>query len=83
MEALTTHHEAAFPEPWAVSDAPEDFTEKLIGQWLALKWLLPTIRQVENKSKSAATKSKQCHTRAECQRTSRSDDNGSVSQNWN
>ncbi len=30
LEALTNHNEAAFPEPWAVSDAPHDFTEKLI-----------------------------------------------------
>ena len=30
LDTLTTHHEAAFPEPWAVSDAPHDFTEKLI-----------------------------------------------------
>lgn len=31
LEALTNHNEAAFPKPWAVADAPEDFTEKLIG----------------------------------------------------
>jgi len=31
LEALTAHNESAFPEPWAVSDAPEDFVEKLIG----------------------------------------------------
>ena len=30
LEAFTYHNEAAFPEPWAVSDAPYDFTEKLI-----------------------------------------------------
>ncbi len=30
LEALTTHNEAVFPEPWKVSDAPHDFTEKLI-----------------------------------------------------
>lgn len=30
LEAFTAHNEAAFPEPWAVSDAPHDFTEKLI-----------------------------------------------------
>jgi transcriptional regulator len=27
---LTADHEAAFAEPWAVSDAPADFTDKLI-----------------------------------------------------
>jgi transcriptional regulator len=30
LENLTAHNEAAFSEPWAVSDAPHDFTEKLI-----------------------------------------------------
>jgi len=30
LEALTAHNEAAFSEPWAVSDAPAEFTEKLI-----------------------------------------------------
>jgi len=31
LQALTTKHEMAFPEPWAVSDAPSDFIEKLLG----------------------------------------------------
>lgn len=31
LEALTNHNEAAFAEPWAVSDAPQEFTQKLIG----------------------------------------------------
>lgn len=31
LEALTSHNETPFPEPWAVSDAPYEFTEKLIG----------------------------------------------------
>lgn len=26
LEAMTSHHELAFPEPWMVSDAPQDFT---------------------------------------------------------
>ena len=30
LDTLTDHHEAVFPEPWAVSDAPHDFTEKMI-----------------------------------------------------
>lgn len=30
LEALTAHNEASFSEPWAVSDAPAEFTEKLI-----------------------------------------------------
>jgi transcriptional regulator len=31
LEALTQHNEAAFEHPWAVSDAPDDFIEGLIG----------------------------------------------------
>ena len=31
LETLTARSEAAFPEPWRVSDAPRDFTQKLIG----------------------------------------------------
>jgi transcriptional regulator len=31
IEALTAHNEAGFAHPWAVSDAPHEYTEKLIG----------------------------------------------------
>lgn len=31
IEALTDHNEASFSKPWAVADAPHEFTEKLIG----------------------------------------------------
>lgn len=31
LEALTAHNEAGFAHPWAVSDAPHEYTEKLIG----------------------------------------------------
>lgn len=30
LEAMTAHNENKFPEQWAVSDAPREFTEKLI-----------------------------------------------------
>jgi transcriptional regulator len=30
LEALTAHNEATFQKPWAVSDAPREFTDKLI-----------------------------------------------------
>ena len=30
IEALTNFHEKSFSEPWAVADAPHEFTEKLI-----------------------------------------------------
>lgn len=31
LEALTAHNEASFSEPWAVSDAPHEYTEGLKG----------------------------------------------------
>lgn len=31
LDALTTAHETAFDEPWQMSDAPADYTRKLIG----------------------------------------------------
>jgi len=31
LEALTAHNEAGFARPWAVADAPHEYTEKLIG----------------------------------------------------
>jgi transcriptional regulator len=31
LEELTNQNEAAFAEKWQVSDAPDEFTEKLIG----------------------------------------------------
>ncbi len=43
LEALTQHNEAAFPEPWAVSDAPEDFTEKLIGAVVGIELVITRL----------------------------------------
>jgi len=31
LEALTSHHEAAMPAPWHVSDAPGDYIEKMMA----------------------------------------------------
>jgi transcriptional regulator len=31
ISALTATHEAAFPQPWAVTDAPADYIEKMLG----------------------------------------------------
>ena len=43
MEDLTTHHEAAFPDPWTVSDAPEDFTEKLIEAVVGIEMVITRL----------------------------------------
>jgi len=37
LEQMTTQHEAAFPEPWAVADAPHDFTDRLIEQIVGIE----------------------------------------------
>ncbi|MGZ8172302.1 MULTISPECIES: FMN-binding negative transcriptional regulator [Methylobacter] len=43
LEALTQQHEAAFPEPWAVSDAPEDFTGKLIEAVVGIEMVITRL----------------------------------------
>jgi len=37
IEALTTHNEASLPHPWAVSDAPADYTEKMISALVGIE----------------------------------------------
>jgi len=57
LEQLTMQHEATFPEPWAVSDAPHDFTDKLIEQIVGIeigvtrllgKWKVSQNQPAEN-----------------------------------
>lgn len=43
LEALTTHSEASFSEPWAVSDAPHEFTEKLIGNIVGFEMVISRL----------------------------------------
>ena len=43
LEALTTHNEACFSEPWAVSDAPHEFTEKLIGNIVGFEMVITKL----------------------------------------
>jgi len=59
LEALTTEHEANFPAPWAVSDAPSDFTERLIAQIVGIeihltllqgKWKVSQNQPPENRN---------------------------------
>lgn len=59
LESMTAHHEAAFPQPWAVSDAPHDFTDKLIGQIVGIeigitrllgKWKVSQNQPAENQN---------------------------------
>lgn len=43
IDALTEHNESAFPEPWAVSDAPRDFTERLIGAIVGIEIVITRL----------------------------------------
>ena len=43
LEALTNHNEAVFSEPWAVSDAPVDFTEKLIEALVGIEMVITRL----------------------------------------
>ncbi|MDD2724428.1 MAG: FMN-binding negative transcriptional regulator [Methylovulum sp.] len=43
LEALTNQHEAAFAEPWAVADAPSDFTERLIGSIIGIELVITRL----------------------------------------
>ena len=37
LETLTKQHETNFPKPWAVSDAPQEFTERLISSIIGIE----------------------------------------------
>lgn len=43
LEALTAHNEASFPEPWTVSDAPREFTQKLIGSIVGFEMVITRL----------------------------------------
>lgn len=43
LEALTAQNEAGLPHPWAVSDAPEDFTDKLIGAVVGIEMVITRL----------------------------------------
>jgi transcriptional regulator len=43
LEALTNHNEAGFEKPWALSDAPEDFTKKLIKSIVGIEIVITRL----------------------------------------
>lgn len=43
IEALTDHHEANFPRPWAVADAPHEYTEKLIASIVGIEIVITRL----------------------------------------
>src|SRR5512139_119794 len=50
LEVLTAHNEAAFAEPWNVSDAPRDFIDQLVGAIVGIEIV---IRRLSGKWKSS------------------------------
>ena len=48
LEQLTDRHEAAQPKPWQVSDAPEDYIEKMLRMIVGIEI---TIERIEGKFK--------------------------------
>lgn len=44
LEALTTHNEAAFREPWRVSDAPPDYTGRLLEAIVGIEIVVTRLR---------------------------------------
>jgi transcriptional regulator len=58
LESLTNHNEAQFSEPWAVDDAPVEFTEKLLESIVGIemkitkllgKWKVSQNQPLKNK----------------------------------
>lgn len=43
LESLTTQHEASFDKPWAVSDAPVEFTNKMINAIVGIEILITKL----------------------------------------
>lgn len=43
LEALTAHNEAPFPEPWAVSDAPRDYIQKVMTAIVGIEMVITRL----------------------------------------
>lgn len=74
ISTLTAAHEAALPSPWAVSDAPADYIEKMLGAIVGIeititrligKWKLSQNQVDANKTSLIAALDKTGHPMAE------------------
>jgi transcriptional regulator len=54
LKSLTTQHESAFPNPWAITDAPEDY---IASQLRGIVGIEIPIRRLEGKWKVSQNKS--------------------------
>jgi len=44
LETLVIQQEALFSEPWSVSDAPKEFTDKLIGEIVGIEMVITRLK---------------------------------------
>jgi transcriptional regulator len=54
VDKLTQHHEAAFTQPWSMSDAPADYIDKMLSGIVGLEF---TITRLEGKWKLSQNRS--------------------------
>ena len=63
LAALTERNEAALPEPWSMSDAPDDYIDKMIGGVIGIeipltrligKWKVSQNQPAQNRAGAAA-----------------------------
>lgn len=43
LDALTRHHEAALPEPWHLSDAPQDYIDKMMAAVVGIEIVITRL----------------------------------------
>ena len=43
LDALTSHNEASFPEPWAVSDAPPEYIERIMTAIVGVEMVITSL----------------------------------------
>lgn len=43
LDALTEHNESSFPEPWAVSDAPPEYIERIMAAIVGVEMVITKL----------------------------------------
>jgi len=56
VDALTVLNEASFPEPWAVSDAPEDYIERMMAAIVGVEMVITKLLGKWKASQNQTTK---------------------------
>jgi transcriptional regulator len=58
LGALTDHHEAAFPEPWAVSDAPHECIQRMMAAITGVELVITRLLGKWKGSRNQPTKNR-------------------------